>query len=362
MPAVIGLPGYTYAAPLVIDHTKVGSGGVSDFQLLPPMNLPDALAAKIAHEDCRDLRFTLADGTLLYHELVSASRSAQTLQTWVRVPSVLSSSDTTIWGQVGNAAATMPSAAEQQATWEGYAALWHLNNVADIADSTGNGNFGTPNACGSEDGLIGPATVFNGSTSWINCGTGESLNIAMPLSISAWVKPFDATEQGYLFDRCGGTRWGYGLHWQLTPDSLMLASGNGTLFTNTHSRAHFTDAGTWVYVSLDIDATGAVTFGRNGASAGTATVSIAPQTVSREAYIGRRAGGTEAVIMFRGSMQHLGVAAVARPISQRYTEFNNQSAPAAFSTWGPLETLSSYIPHRRNIIYRSGPTLRGVIS
>ncbi len=94
----------------------------------------------------------------------------------------------------------------------GLLAHYPLNgNAIDVSGNGFNGamyqieptedRFGTPNG----------AVLFNGSSSWIDCGPHEELEIANDFSVTAWVRSTksDGWQGIVLFDRFG--RSGYGL-------------------------------------------------------------------------------------------------------------------------------------------------------
>jgi hypothetical protein len=77
------------------------------------------------------------------------------------------------------------------------AGWWKLDN--DVKDSSGNGNdgtiAGTPTYVAA--GKIGAALKLNGTTEYVNCSNGASLNITDAVTLSAWVQPTDITNTAY---------------------------------------------------------------------------------------------------------------------------------------------------------------------
>ena len=84
-----------------------------------------------------DLRFALADGTLLAHEIDTWSLSGESL-VWVNVPSLSSSTEiVAYWGVIDSSSAPAVNAAD---TWPDFVGVWHLGEGAAIVrDSSGNG-------------------------------------------------------------------------------------------------------------------------------------------------------------------------------------------------------------------------------
>jgi len=76
------------------------------------------------------------------------------------------------------------------------AGMWLFDeDEGDIAeDSSGNGNTGTlKNGPRWDDGKFGSALEFDGGITYIDCGTGPSLDITEELTVVAWVK-FEAVD------------------------------------------------------------------------------------------------------------------------------------------------------------------------
>jgi hypothetical protein len=70
---------------------------------------------------------------------------------------------------------------------------WKLDN--DVKDSSGNNNNGTLKGTPTfvAAGKIGAALSLNGTTDYVDCGNGATLNITDTVTLSAWIKPTDIT-------------------------------------------------------------------------------------------------------------------------------------------------------------------------
>lgn len=115
--------------------------------------------------------------------------------------------------------------------------LAHYPLNGDAVDVSGNGFDGTANEIEATEDRFGTengAVLFNGSSSSINCGLHEELNLTNDFSVTAWVRSTkNSGWQGIvLFDRFG--HYGYGL-------CLMTAGyaagwiGNGTAWAYASS-------------------------------------------------------------------------------------------------------------------------------
>ncbi len=70
--------------------------------------------------------------------------------------------------------------------------IWSFNEGKDssVADSSGRGNNGTWYGTGAHwtnEGITKAAGQFNGTNDYVDCGTGESLDITGPLTVEAWI-------------------------------------------------------------------------------------------------------------------------------------------------------------------------------
>jgi len=80
----------------------------------------------------------------------------------------------------------------------GLVGLWHFDEGSGTTtiDSSGKGNTGTlASSPGWVSGRFGNALSFNGS--YVNVGSGTSLNIPGDITIEAWVNPANVTQTGY---------------------------------------------------------------------------------------------------------------------------------------------------------------------
>ena len=87
-----------------------------------------------------------AAGNKLNHELERWDGSTGTVVAWVKVPVLSSTTDTVIYMWYGNSWVTT-SQENKTGVWDAnYKGVWHLKDAtgANVADSTSNGNTGTP--------------------------------------------------------------------------------------------------------------------------------------------------------------------------------------------------------------------------
>src|SRR3990167_10427121 len=134
------LTGWNYTQKITIGSTALGmSGNQTDFTIavhVPSSNTNFWAGVKA---DGTDVRFTSSDGsTLLKFEIESFDNTGDDAWYHVKVPSLLSASDTDIYLYYGNSGAT--SGEDITNTWDSdFRAVYHLNQdkaAGAFADST----------------------------------------------------------------------------------------------------------------------------------------------------------------------------------------------------------------------------------
>jgi hypothetical protein len=168
-PILLHAQTYLYYKPITIDHTKV-SASLSNFPVLVSISNDNDLKNHVTNANGYDLIFKDAGGVQLDHELESWNGSTGSLAAWVRIPTLSSTTDTTIYMWYGNSSVTT-SQENKTGVWDSnFKGVWHLKEAtgANVADSTSNGNTGTPQnspaqGAGSFDGSL----VFNGTTQYV---------------------------------------------------------------------------------------------------------------------------------------------------------------------------------------------------
>jgi hypothetical protein len=144
-----------------------------------------------ARTDGTDIFFTDGTGTALDYEIQHWDASTSLLEAWVRLPSLPSSANTTIYVEYGDLAiATAPN--PSGVFKSSFIGVWHLDDTLEttnVVDSTGKSN-GSASSLGSSQQVaaqLGGGIAFTGSAAqqiaFTNTLTGSS-----PSTFSAWVK------------------------------------------------------------------------------------------------------------------------------------------------------------------------------
>jgi hypothetical protein len=330
-------PAWSYRQAITIDHTKVAADQ-TDFPVLISTTDPNwkstGNGGYVGQTDGGDFVFTLADGvTKLDHQIETYDPTTGQLVAWVRMPTLSSSTDTSIKLYFGNAAA-----ADQwnpTGVWDAnFQGVWHLNQGTGVTavDSTSHADGATPtNNPTASTGEIGGALTFT-STSWMTIGAAAALDLKTysDWTLSAWVKPTSYA----------GTKWPIIYSYGTYDASLGLTVREGTdglieNWTNDATLRQSTTAVTlnaWNYVTISRTAA-TTTFYLNGVAVGSGT-STAITRSGDPSYIG---GGGFVDDQFLGLIDEVRVSGNStssgtRSASWIATEYANQNSPGSFYT------------------------------
>ncbi len=340
--------GYDFYKPVTINASQV-NGSHTDFPVL--ISITDTDLASNARSDGFDIVFTSTSSstTILNHELESYNSSTGELVVWVKVPSINSSANTTIYMFYGNSGVSSDQSATS--TWSNqFRSVYHLGST--FADAGPNGNDGTNSGTSNTIGIIGDARNFDGVDNYIALNDSYSSTTNSAITVSAWVRTSNAADQIIgSFDRneywrleVNGNGGGDGqVGWDL------LTSGGQIDFGSTAR----VDDGNWRYVTgvfdngslsiyidgvLDNSTTQGATFGTGNTRFGFIGVGSEANTFD---------GGQGPSSNFDGDIDEFRIINAARSANWIATEFNNQSSPATFFTIGvevEVNPSSSAVP------------------
>jgi len=174
--------GYLYRRLLMVDNAKVsGSSNFTDFTIRVAGTYPYlktvANGGKVKNVNGYDIRFELADGTKLDHEIEYWNGNTGQFSAFVQIPTLYYGLTTLIYLYYGKSG--LGASEENVAgTWSNiFDAVLHLTEGGDgtsdeYKDSTGNGNDGTggsgvsgecPNQATGKDGITNTAQDFTGA-------------------------------------------------------------------------------------------------------------------------------------------------------------------------------------------------------
>lgn len=318
--------GWPYREQLTIDHAQV-AGDVVDFPVLVPLGDPELVAR--AAPDFSDVVFVDEQGNLPPFELDAG-------HAWVRL-ALSASTDTHLFVYFGNLQPPAPPAAA--GVWSSnYVDVVHFGTGAtlEVVDSTGkNTGTNTSGATSTPNGQIGGAGHLDGvlDTGIPLTTNGVDQSAGATNTVTFWMHytgpdghgPFAFETGGPVYDTWYQRTGCYGFN---TQQSEAL----GTTRTDLKGR--------WVYVAavfyngVPSPATNAIYI--DGAAQTLTQCYSGGTAVSRTVQLGAKLGGNSTYEM-TGDIDEVHIATGTRSPAWIATEFANQSAPAAFVTFGSLE-------------------------
>jgi len=321
--------GWGYRKNITIDKSRV-SGAQTDFPVL--INLAsDADLSASARSDGYDLLFTSSDGTTkLSHEIESYRSGTGALVAWVKVPSITSSSNTTIYMYYGCATATNQQ--NKNNVWDtNYRAVWHLNETGTGTrfDSTINANNANPrNYDGNEatTGKIGGADYFEGTNDYLDSSNTIGITGNAVRTITFWANLGNTNRNGMVVWGTNVANSQFGASVRPTPGNYFLwGYGAG----NDWDTGILPATASWHHHAVINDGT----TGRwyvDGVQLGSGfTPPHTYATTDSLVSIGREVDGATISYM-TGTIDEVRISNVVRSLSWITTEYNNQNSPATF--------------------------------
>lgn len=222
--------GWERAQSIIIDNTEViGSGSHTNFPMLITLDHLDTevvdAGSNSALNGGGDIRFsTDADGdTQIALEVINfvtnATEATRRCELWVRVPSLSTSVDTTIYIWYKNAGESQPASSDtfgSEAVWADYLVVAHLNEAANT-DSEGYAN--ATGGTGGTGVSMALSLVQGPFDSTVAAFDGSPDKIAFPISLSASDDEFFVQAWGFVDS--------------LTGDDRLFSVGEGTGGTDT---------------------------------------------------------------------------------------------------------------------------------
>ncbi len=287
-----------------------------------------------------------AGASLLNFELASGTYTPATGagEWWINVPSL--SNGTVIYGACGNASVSTQQGGGASAWNSSFAGVWHTQNIAAFTDSTSNGNTGANHSASNAAGKIAGGSAVNGS-SGITIPSVPSLQPAT-LTLSMWVLAASASQASYGrflskgTDQVGPPYGSYTLGFYAS-DATSFGFGLG-FADNTmgyvNSAHNSCPVGTWCHVAGTYDGSTLVLY-VNGAPAASTAVSktityTGPSALNLPLCLGCDSSGAGLPngYSLNGSFDEVHLANTALTANWIKAEYNNQSAPSSFYTFG----------------------------
>jgi hypothetical protein len=330
---------YTYSRTITIDHSRVSTGmlTLTNFPVLVSMNdVSVSTSGHLANANGYDLVFsTKSDCSYLlsWDTETVMNVGVSTMNVWVNVPSVSSTTDSVFYMCYGNAGITSYQG-NSAATWDAnYKGVWHLPNGTTLTatDSTSNGNNGTlhntPTATAGQ--VDGAASFTSASSQYIDFGSNSGLD-QTAITASAWINAASFPDQyNAVVSKINFVpNQYYQLFVKSTGKLAMYVFGNADInYDGTGSNT--LSSGAWYYVTLTYSSSAGLTGYVNGAVDGTAAANGALATGQTSTLtigqdlntIGR---------FWNGVIDEVRISSIVRSADWIKTEYNNQSAPSTF--------------------------------
>jgi hypothetical protein len=337
---------WTYRRNITINKAYV-SGTQANFPVLVSLS-SDAGLRDHARSDGYDIVFTTSDGqTEIPYERESYTSSTGALNAWVKVPSISSAANTTIFMYYGD-----PSSADRAnptGVWDaGFAAVWHLNEaVTDEAsaglhqDSTSYGNTGFQRNNTRATGKIAGAQSFDGTLDWIQIPSSASMNVTSTMTMEGWVNlPAPGGDQKvfYKADPYTTRYQGYGLGVRTAHINYEFWGVNRVRYYN--ETAGTVPASTWTHLAVSWGKGERIRAYINGALV---NISYNGNTNINSTFYDARIGVSSwDIVQFpvTGLVDEVRLSSTNRSAEWILTGYNNQNAPSSFAVIGSQEGYS----------------------
>ena len=320
---------WSYRKKIIINSNNV-TATLSDFPVL--VSLPsDSDLASDALNNGNDILFTADNGTTkLAHEIESFNGSSGNLTAWVKVSSLSSSTDTTLYMYYGDATAGNQS--DTQDVWDAnFMMVQHMKDTttSTITDSTSNDKDGTKKGAGepavTTSGKIANAQDFAGDDDYITAGDITSLT---SITISAWVY-----REGW--DDDAGSSYS-GIVWRDAEYGMRLPEPGASLQFFTHdgdwdvswTESVMADNSTWYYAVCTYNGTNASLY-----IDGSLDKTIAQRAMTNSGnplYIGMQ----DSTGTWNGIIDEVRISDTARSADWIETSYNNHNFSSDFVTVG----------------------------
>ncbi len=344
--------GWGRSCELVIQASKVTAAMTNYPLLLTEATLPsemlDADGPHPALDGGGDIRFSSdQEGiNLLACEIVTFvtdnNPANGEAEIWVNVPSISSSSNTSIWVWYEKAGETQPAENTplgSESVWESnYKGVWHMHEevpgtgTTDLyKDSTANLNHGDDYVSATgQNGQIYAGQEFSGNGDSVQIPHDPSLNLTGPMTISFWIHPTQNTgAYNRVVDKTFTTSYYFGCG-NGTNDLTFYLSGNMVIETPNNTIS----VDTWQYAVVTYDNSGDATLYLNGAVIGTGNYTGGISGSTNTVYISH----SHSTYDFPGFIDEVRIADVARSVDWITTQYNNQEDPPTFIIEGTPQT------------------------
>ncbi len=312
-----------------------------------------------------DILFTDYTGTVkLNHEILSYTASTGQVKGWVQIPTMFSSSNTTIYMYYGNAASGVQE--NIASTWSDFNAMWHFEEASGTRnDSTGHNNLTDNGTTPSSTGVLGSSANFNGTTQFFSITdanqTGLELNGDYTVSFYANFNNHIAGAGDGIMSKNNNTDFTnmYEFWWDwdtVSQNALSVHHRQASVGTTQYSNYGSSTLAnsTWYLMNVIFnDANDTIVFCINGACNNPDSM---PQTSAGNAQLFTLAKAPWQGLFFHGKMDEFRIQGATKTINWVATQYNNEITPGTFTTLG-TETGSNAAPTVSTVSLNAGSSI-----
>ncbi len=241
-----------YSRSITIDHTKCGSSNSTDFPVLVKLSHADlktiANGGKVRDSSGYDICFSSdsAGASLYSWEMVKYDGTNGTVEAWVKIPTVSSSTDTAFYITYGKWASSYSfQGGSTGAAWNSaYKHVVHTGDgtTLDLNDKTSNGTNGTNSSGTATTGKVGGGIGVTAGSKYTTSGNlANIIGSSATHTIEMWVKFTTQGATNYIWDLDTGN--GLGAFCNLTATTHEWGYGGSYRSYTSIS----TTTGTWYY-------------------------------------------------------------------------------------------------------------------
>lgn len=336
---------YQFRRAVTIDNAMVPNTNQTDFPVL--ISGTFAYLATVANggdvENANgfDIIFTSdeAGEDVLDHEIETYNATTGAVNFWVKVPTLLTASDTVIYIHYGND--TISTSQENAAgVWSNnFAFVVHLRDGTTLSGADSTSNNATPTlggvaaaGAGQIDGGVSLPGVGDGNR--ISWPDSAALSPTAAITVSFWFKRTGGTaETDILLNKGDGSSNASSSYEYVfnSSDELRFEINDGSGWRTAQYGTPISDTTTWHLTHGTFDGSNVKIY-TEGVLRTTTPFSGSINNDDQILKIGEiNSGG----LKFTGLMDEVRIASVARSADWITTEFNNQSSPSTFFSIGP---------------------------
>jgi biopolymer transport protein ExbB len=334
---------------IVIDHTKVPNTDQTDFPvgiIKTDNNFKSTgNGGYMQNASAFDLRIysDAALTTALKYERVIHNLTTGEIEYWVKVPTLTTATDVTLYMAFGDASITTDQSDPTNVWDTNFKSVWHLKDGSTLsgAESTSNGLtltlVSTPTAgAGQVDGcaVLGASATMTRASSTLNLTT---------FTYEGWAKDVGASGATIqLFERGdGGNNVNSYLWWQSGFNRWVFGFNNGSGYIDKFYSASAPDTNWHHYAFVMNDAADLMKLFIDGVEVSSQAETSTPTTAGTQTfYIGSNRFG---VSHWNCNVDEFRISGSARSADWIKTGYNNQSSPSTFMSH-TFSTPSTGIP------------------